>query len=500
MSRRTPVVTLLPLDDRPVNTGHVAGLAGIAGTRLRLPPAELLPPRGAPADMDGTARWLERSAADSDAVVVSVNQLAYGGFVASRRTAEPLARTLARLDVLRRIRAERPALDVHAFVTLMRTKRFDGAGAEPEYWDRYGRRFFTLSGETYRAEHGRPSAAERARAAIPAPYVADFFTRRMRLHAMQLACVELVMEGVVDTLSILVEDSTVESVSTSEREWLENWIDRLGVGDRVRCFPGADEGAAVLTTRAALEHAGLRPRVAVVCLDPDALRRIAPYEDVPVGDTVAGQAAAVGAELVDDPGRADLVLAVHPPGVPPRDWCAWPDVPERAGDDAARLAARLRDQVDSGRLVAVADVADANGADPALVMALRDAGLLRRLAGYAGWNTAGNTIGSALAQGCSRLLAVDDRQLVEHARTVTHRLVDDWGYQTSARREVLAAETADGGDRIDRVTRELEDRLAELGPPADDFRIVPGSVCFPWDRPFEISFELGHLEERNDRL
>lgn len=496
MSRKTPVVTLLPLDDRPVNTDHVAGLARTAGTRLCLPPAGLLPPRGVPADTDDTARWLESSAIGSDAVVVSVNQLAYGGFVASRRTTEPLAEAQARLGVLRRIRAGRPERPVHAFVTLMRTKRFDGAGAEPEYWDRYGRRFFTLSEELYRAEHGRSNAAARARAAIPAPFVADFFTRRMRLHALHLACIELVVEGVLDTLSILVEDSTVESVSTSEREWLEDWIDRLDVGDRVRCLPGADEAGAVLTTRAALEHAGLRPKVAVMCLDQAALGRVAPYEDVPVRDTIAGQVASIGADLVDDLDRAGLVLAVHPPGTPPRDWCDPSDLPERAGEDAARLVARLRDLADAGHPVAVADVADANGADPALVMALRDAGLLPRLAGYAAWNTAGNTIGSALAQGCGRLLAVGDRQLAEHARTITHRLIDDWGYQSSARREILAAGTA---GRIDRVARALEDRLAELGPPADDFRIVPGSVRFPWDRPFEISFELEQLKEGNDR-
>ncbi|MER5621766.1 DUF4127 family protein [Streptosporangium sp. NPDC002544] len=496
MSHSRPVVTLLPLDDRPVNTGHVAGLAGTAGTRLRLPPAGLLPARGVPADMDGTARWLEDAAGDSDAVVVSVNQLAHGGFVASRRTTEPLARTLARLDVLRRIRAGRPELPVHAFVTLMRTRKSDGAGAEPEYWDRHGRRFFALSEELYRAEHGRPDAAAHARAEIPEPFVADFFTRRMRLHAMQLACVELVAEGVVDTLSILVEDSTVESVSTSEREWLEAWIGRLGLGDRISCLPGADEAGAVLTTRAALEHAGLRPRVAVACLDPDALGRIAAYEDVAVRDTITDQVAAIGAVLVEDAAQADLVLAVHPPGLPPRDWCSGPDQPERPGDDAVCLAGRARDLLDAGRPVAVADVADANGADPALVMALRDAGLLRRLAGYAAWNTAGNTIGSALAQGCSRLLAADDRQLAEHARTLTHRLLDDWGYQTSARRGVLAAGTA---VRPDLVERELGDLLADLGPPADKFRIVPGSVCFPWDRPFEISFELEHLEEGNDR-
>ncbi|MEV4285687.1 DUF4127 family protein, partial [Nonomuraea bangladeshensis] len=184
-----------------------------------------------------------------------------------------------------------------------------------------------------------------------------------------------------------------------------------------------------------------------------------------------------------------------PPGPPRRAWGRGP--PPRVGPpgEAVRLAGRARDLLEAGLPVAVADVADANGADPALVMALREAGLLPRLAGYAGWNTAGNTIGSALAQGCSRLLAAGDRQLAEHARTLVHRLLDDWGYQTSARRGFLTPGTA---LRPDQVERELGELLADLGPPADKLRIAPGSVSFPWDRPFEISFELEHLEEGND--
>ncbi|TDE14263.1 DUF4127 family protein [Jiangella asiatica] len=489
-------VTLLPLDDRPVNTSQVATLAEVAGARLLLPPGHLVPPGGEPGDVDGLSAWLEAAAATSDAVVVSVNQLAFGGFVASRRTVEPLATVLARLDVLRRLRATAPDRPIHAFVTLMRTKAFDDAGAEPPYWATHGRRFFALSRELHQAEHGLPSDAEAARAAVPATSAVDFFTRRMRLHSVQLACIELAAAGVIDTLSILVEDSTVESVSTSEREWLEAWIRRLDLADRLRCLSGADEAAAVLVTRAVLARAGRRVAVAVECVDPDALGRVATYEDVPVGQTVAAQIECVGGELVEDLGAADLVLAVHPPGEPPRDWCRWPVVPDRSDDTAAtRLAARVRQLLDAGHRVTVADVADANGSDPALVKALREAGVLRQLAGYGGWNTAGNTIGTAVAQGCVHLLAGTSEQRAGHSRSVIHRLLEDWGYQNLARRAIIESGTL---PPTEEVTDVLDARLAELGPVGATVRIRPGSVRFPWNRAFEIDFELEARTREDD--
>lgn len=484
---RKPVIVLLPLDDRPVNTRDAVTLAGIAGAELRLPPETLLPPRGQAADVSTLQAWLDQNADECDALVVSINALAYGGYVASRRTTEDLAAVSARLGVLRRVRARRPALPIHTYMTLMRTRATNGAGAEPPYWEHHGARLHALSRELYRLEHGLPADVSAARAEVPAVHVTDLVTRRLRLHAVQLACLELVVDDVANTFTVLVEDSSVESMSTTEREWLETWIARLDVGDRIRCLPGADEAGGVLVVRAALEHARRRPRVALACTAPEGLDRVALFEDVPVRDTVVGQIATIGADLVDDTDDADLVLALHPPAPIPHDWCQGPDAHGDATENvAARLAAVVRDLVARGSTVAIADVAYANGADPALVANLRDAAVLDDVAGYAGWNTAGNSIGSALAQGCSWLLADPALAREERARNVTRRLLDDWGYQVVARQSALAMNRVD----LAAVERDLVSALAELGPPADRFAIVPGSVRLPWDRPFEIMFDL----------
>jgi len=486
MTGTRPSVALLPLDDRPVNSDDVAMLATASGAALELPPRRLMPPRGDQADRDGLLAWLRTSAQDADALVVSVNQLLYGGYVASRRTTDPVTPLLDRLAELRATRNEQPDRRIHAFMTLMRTKQINDAGAEPAYWEEYGTRFHRLSTEYYRLEHGLDTAVDEALGDVPRPHVDDYMLRRLRLQTVHLALLELVAEGVVDTLSILVEDSSPESLSTSEREWLTAWIRRLGIEERAQCLPGADEAGGSLVMRALLEHRGLRPRIALECADQAALERIALYEDVPIQQTVVQQVRMLGAELVDDAAEADFVLALHPPAQTPRDWCRRPDDEHRADGAAPALAARIRHHLDAGRRVAVADVADANGADPDLVSSLRDAGLLDRIAGYGGWNTAGNTIGSVLAQGCARMLADDCTSRRAQAKLLTRRLLDDWAYQAGARRTVLG----DPEVRIHAVERELVASLDVLGPPADSFAVVPGSVRWPWDRSFEIAFEL----------
>jgi hypothetical protein len=337
---------------------------------------------------------------------------------------------------------------------------------------------------------------------IPAEHVTDYFTRRLRLHALHLNCIELVLAGVVDYLAITVEDSVVESVSTSEREWLHAWIHRLGLSGQVLCYPGADEAGAVLTARALLHLTGQAPTIALECVHDDALDRVAPYEDVPVRETIAAQVVAAGLRLGDDPADADIILAVHPPGHPNRDWCRWPHVADRttSDDDAQRLAQRVRDRLRAGKVVTVADVADANGADPALVGALNKAGCMPGLGGFAGWNTAGNTIGSAVAQGVVRLLTSTNDQRAEHATIVAHRLLEDWGYQSSARCALLdgtpaAANIPGVTSEAGRVAQVLEQRLAELDQLPEIFRLVEGSVRFPWDRSFEIDFDLTRRTE-----
>ena len=66
----------------------------------------------------------------------------------------------------------------------------------------------------------------------------------------------------------------------------------------------------------------------------------------------------------------------------------------------------LRLAVATGRLVAVADVAFVNGSDLIFCDNLRQQFQVTAMAAFGGWNTAGNTLGTALAQAVIRALAM----------------------------------------------------------------------------------------------
>ena len=144
----------------------------------------------------------------------------------------------------------------------------------------------------------------------------------------------------------------------------------------------------------------------------------------------------------------------------------------------------------AGHRVAIADITRTNGSDNALMNALRDNALLFRLYGYAGWNTATNSVGFALGQGMLNVRLPDadvDRLLLE-------RYLDDWGYQSNVRTQVTSQlswlmnpEIYLNLGRYEvptqlRVTRLLRQFAAQNLPP------YPGvdhlDFYFPWHRMF----------------
>jgi hypothetical protein len=124
------------------------------------------------------------------------------------------------------------------------------------------------------------------------------------------------------------------------------------------------------------------------------------YEDWPIEENVKAHVAACGGKITQDRGRAELVLLVHTPSGPQREISQRRERDEGEDANSAKeIAGSAAKLIKQGKRVAIADVAYCNGADPALIKAMREAEILPRLAGYAGWNTAGNTLGTALAQG-----------------------------------------------------------------------------------------------------
>ncbi len=162
----------LPLDDRPVNYDYPRELAALAGFEIELPPREWL---GNPWRLSCHAElvdWLEKAASSADALLVSVDTLGYGGLIPSRTSSETSPNVLARLSILKRLKARRPDLTILAYNVIMRICRANSAEEEKRYWAEYGSRMFRLSTLEHKSslgEAGHVEQIERAelRAQIP---------------------------------------------------------------------------------------------------------------------------------------------------------------------------------------------------------------------------------------------------------------------------------------------------------------------------------------------
>ena len=513
MSTPPLTIALVPLDERPANTRYPQMLGAIGGATILLPPPEIRGLQRVPADLDAVAAWLGEAAGTADAAIVSADFLGFGNLINARISQDSAAQVLARLDPLATLN---PACPVHAFSLITRVANADEAVEEPEYWAEWGTTFYRYARLTHRAERGEPTdEGERARleATLPPALKADWLTRRLRNHTVNLGLLDMAARGRIASLRLTSDDTSPFGFPSRERDWLGGWPRLIGpaLADRVMMHPGADEVGSALLSTLLLARAGRTPRVGIVYSHPGDDCLVAPYEDRPVRETVEGQIRACGCAVADSLDDCDFVLGVATPSPRRTDYrleYAAEDRRERTPVYRAFLAELAQWQA-RGVLVALADVAYPNGSDPLLAELLLapDAPLAPgRLAAYGAWNTAGNTLGVVVAQAACALLIGDDTDRAQAQRVfLAHRFLEDWGYQTVTRRQARAeaerlwGRREPGPDDPEQQTalaafleERLAARLAELQARGigDGLRLTPGSARLPWRRTFEVDFTL----------
>ena len=161
-------------------------------------------------------------------------------------------------------------------------------------------------------------------------------------------------------------------------------------------------------------------------------------------------------------------------------------------DTSAAVACTLDLAAQTETPLVIADVAYANGADPLLVeQLLKRKDILSRVSGYAGWNTTGNTTGSAVALGVAAWFSRHSQKAQAARQEMSEvlkqalfiRLADDWAYQTQVRKQ-LAGDLSQ--QRLEEMMQPYLERIKE----ALDFEPGPVEVTLPWRRSFEVEITL----------
>lgn len=496
-------LSLVPLDERPVNVDLPRQVGAIAGAEVAVPPADVLPAMRVPARLGELHDWMRDQVRDEGTthLVACVDTVVHGGIIPARISADPTLDVLGRLGVFGELRGINPTLKTSAASLIMRASDSYSAVEEPDYWSAAGRELHRLGGDLHRALEQDMAAVGADATTVARPVddgiVRDFELRRLRNHLVNLEVLALHERGDLDTLALTADDTAPHSAGSAEQLWLRHWRRALPGGRTVMMYPGADEVGAVLVARALVDGAGgPAPLFSIACGEPDGLDRVPNFENLPLIHSVRRQIDAAGGEIADDDGRADVVLVVHAPD-PDRGDC-FGSRPHSDPEAVERTVGLVRAAREDGLPVALADVRFSNGGDPLLVERLAQEGLLLALSSYGGWNTAGNTIGGVVAQAVARMVGARAGTLdpLEADRALLTRILDDCVYQSEIR-PVLHEEVFAG--RIGPVDEETQVRAREriaAGLQAFLDRVAAGSrwrvaeVDLPWGRSFEIALTL----------
>jgi len=495
-------IGLFPLDERPVNTRYPKMIAQIAGAELFLPPSEALSRFREPADPVRLTRWLTDISPQLDYLITSFEMLGYGSLISSRISLESVDVIVARLQALHEMKVRKPALKIIGFNLIMRISNANSAVEEPAYWATEGKHFFQFSQLVDRQAQGQDVAAELSQLtrSLPAEHIQDFLIRRLRNHTVNMAAIQMLLRGDLEALVMSSDDTSPYGLSSSEKRALQQWARHVDLAGRLLMYPGADEVGCALLARAVNASHTFQPTFEISYAVPGGENIVAPYEDSPVSVTLERQISAVGGRVVERGG--DFWVAVNPPSPRRREWNSDFALDERQErlPYLQKMVDEIRKHLDSSQAVIVADVAYPNGADPLLIDLLLESVDITRLAAYGAWNTAGNTIGTALAQACAAKEANTPDQQEAQQRFLLHRFLEDWGYQQEVRNETRLwmdekfhnhqITPAIYPQVLSFIEKGLEKRLAQLPGFSGKYRLVPGSLRLPWDRLFEVDFEL----------
>lgn len=497
---------LLPLDDRPVNLRFPALLANIAGERLHTPPPAALGHFLTPGKPDMLLQWLANAAEDADIAILSLDMLAYGGLVASRTPTVAPSLALSRLDALRDIKARHPRLRLYAFNVIMRLT-ITGADAATRAAGRDIFRYSVLADQCG-PQNTEDDAAELVAltARIPPALLHQYLSARARNHEINRAALELLADGMLDYLALVQEDTAPRGLHITEQQTLRAQAIAHCDPARWHICPGTDEAAMTLLARSLLDTDGLPFSIALNFRDPDAARHPALFEDRPLSKVAVEQAAAIGGTLSEN----GLPCAIHTFTPPQRDLFEMPAPPAPGWQAALDYfpAVNADDWLHSlpAGPLSVADIAYCNGGDPHLLDALLNTGRYFTLESYAGWNTAGNTLGTAIAHAAvhrlGRTRGLTPAMEAAHTRALLIRLLDDGLYQPIIRGTMIRMVESHGlsplhlaqatsmvetwmDDAFQILWNELREHIPALAEITTPFR-----ARLPWERLFEVDFEF----------
>lgn len=426
------VILLVPLDSRPPCTEYVVKLARMAGFQILMPPVETLDDYHRPANKAAIVSWMLQHVSQADAAIISVDMLLHGGLLASRQGAVSAADTEKMFALLNEVHRQHPQLKLYAFNILPRLLIADDPNTQK--YKQLMAEWSSLQETATTFEN--PKDIQRLatlESLIPSEMIARYRKLYVDNRRVNQQLIFLTQSGVLTGLLLGQDDSAPFGLGNMERQRLENLLaGNPALRNKIFITRGTDEAALTLLSQA-IQSSSVAPNKAFIYFtEPHAAATIMPYMPRPLAQTVEEKLWIAAAETTTDLSAADYILVIHAGNR------------QSKAQHLAAEANNIRSWMEAGRQVAIVDLATDWTAEQTLLPHLRRAGVpIYQLLAYAGWNTASNSVGTAVTQAtmtlCGRAasdlptLLFRDTARVEF---LAERLLDDWYYQKTYRHQL----------------------------------------------------------------
>ena len=511
---RRPIL-LVPLDSRPPCREFVVNSGKIIGRTIVTPPTEYMDYYSKAGETAAMRQWLAENAGGADAVILSIDQLLSGGLLAAREAHISHADIDALSTYLRTLHTAHPTVPLHAFYILPRAIPQDGI----EGW-RERRALLAYARLLGRVGESLPvdeDEMERLRGEFPPDDLEKYLAHFDESTELASMLIELTEEGVLTRLILGQDDGEEYSVGNLKKKELAALLAQKHIAqERAMIVHGADEIALSMLARLSVDElrtrGGAAPRIALRYARADMADMIFPFMAVSNDVTAREKIAMLGAALAEDGTSSDVTLLIS------------------AGDNGADTigtrapaAAAVKDMLAARTPVALVDLSRHFHAEETLLPILVEKNVpVNALTAYAGWNTASNAIGTALAQAvlyhCAMQRAenTEERARAAYANLafLTGRIAEDEfylketinrvndtlrnaGYQNTADLDL----TRNWRWANDLLTNDLSRRIRSYESTASfrapfvqnniRLRAVRSNITayYPWPRTFEIRME-----------
>lgn len=463
-------IALIPIDNRPICYDLAYDILAIDNNiELFTPELKDLGGLTTQSNVENIFNFLE-NLPEIDYLIVSLDTIAYGGLVSSRRCEDSFETIKERIEKFKKI-VSLKTKNILAFSSIMRISNNNINEEEKEYWAQWGKRIFDWSYFLHKSE--KEQCYNCVHNIIPNDILEDYLQTRKRNFEINKIYLSWAEENFFNTLIFSKDDCAEFGLNVKEAEELENIIKKNKIKN-AKIKTGADEIPFSLISCALTKKEEIK--INPIFIEENSKNLISKYEDISIENCVLGQIELSGCKI--DNKKPNLNLLIN-------------NFKTEQGD----LVLGKTINSNKEKIIfpefpyIVADVNNANGSDKELIKQLFEQ-KLDNFYGYCGYNTSANTLGCVILTGIVKHLAIKNNSYNESAfkKLQFIRFLDDWGYQAISRKFIR-----ESAPNFNQALKEKEDELNKNAKIISEFlNCTPQKIEYslPWERSFEIRIKI----------